>query len=608
MLFAPRDVPPLGPDAAGDVPRYRQWVADRRSDQRRTVEPRPQAPDAAPTVTFLVVASSSEWRALWTTLGTLRAQTSSAWSAAVGLVQGPGQGPMTRLARAGAATRWRSWRTGPRWQWRAFSPGTTSADVLRSLFDAARTDAVALLEPGDELERDAVSLLSAALRTVDLVYADEDEIDRSGGLWRPRLKPGWSPELLLSAPYLGRPMAVRTDLVRASGAFGPESIDDPEHDLMLRVTERTGAIAHLPEVLCHRPSVEGPPERRPGGRDVSGPGSPPVDGRAAVGRTVERRTVVGAALARRGENADVEPGPLPRTSRVRRTPPAGTTVSVIVPFRDQPQFLRACVDSLFATASERIDLQLLLVDNGSTDPETLSLVERLHRRHEVEVVHDPRPFNWAAINNAAAQLASAQVLVFLNNDIEALHPGWLDALVAQALRPDVGVVGARLLYPDRRVQHVGMVVGLGGAAGHVLVGLGPDEPGYLGQAVLARECSAVTGACLATRRSVFEALGGFDEELGLDLNDVDYCLRAGQRDLRVLVEPAAELIHHESPSRGTSGSADNIRRFVERWETLLLEGDPYLNPNLTRVNGSCALRGPDEQGWWLRWRSTLPSW
>ncbi len=184
------------------------------------------------------------------------------------------------------------------------------------------------------------------------------------------------------------------------------------------------------------------------------------------------------------------------------------------------------------------------------------------------ILTDPRPFNWAELNNVAARQARGEVLLFLNNDVEAQGVGWLEALCAQALRPEVGVAGARLLYPDRRLQHCGVVVGLTGAAGHPLVGLGPNGEGYLHMATVARECAAVTGACLASRRNVFERLGGFDESLGVDLNDVDYCLRAGQQGYRVIYEPSAELIHYESPSRGTAGGVGDIISFLARWSRL----------------------------------------
>lgn len=183
--------------------------------------------------------------------------------------------------------------------------------------------------------------------------------------------------------------------------------------------------------------------------------------------------------------------------------------------------------------------------------------------------------------------------------------GWLAALVAHALRPDVGAVGARLVYPDGRLQHCGVVVGLTGAAGHPLAGLAPEAPGYLSMATATRECSAVTGACLATRRSVFEELGGFDEQLGIDLNDVDYCLRAWGRGLRTIFEPAAELVHYESPSRGTAGGTDDIVNFVRRWKRYITEGDRYLSQRLTRADPSCGLARDDEEDAWSRWYSTL---
>jgi GT2 family glycosyltransferase len=291
------------------------------------------------------------------------------------------------------------------------------------------------------------------------------------------------------------------------------------------------------------------------------------------------------------------------TWRFRRTPPDRTSVSAIVPFRDGAAFLRTCTDSVTATTGD-VDLQFVLVDNSSVEPETLSLLDRLDARDDVTVLRDDRSFNWAALNNAAVDAAQGDVLLFLNNDIEARHRGWMGILAAQALRPDVAAVGARLLYPGGRVQHSGVVIGIG-AAGHTLVGLPADQPGYMGLAVLTRDCSAVTGACMASRRTLFEELGGFDEELGIDTNDIDFCLRARQQGYRVLYEPMAELTHYESPSRGKAGSVPDIRRFMLRWDEQIETGDPFLNRHLTRLDGSCALRQPDEEEQLHQWRLIL---
>jgi GT2 family glycosyltransferase len=311
------------------------------------------------------------------------------------------------------------------------------------------------------------------------------------------------------------------------------------------------------------------------------------------------------ALRRREEDAGVVAGPGAGRYRIVRPARTGVPVSIVIPFRDEPRLLRTCVDSITATTGMHASMDLVLIDNGSSDPETLTLVEGLAEHPDVRVLRDPRPFNWAALNNAGALKARGDVLVFLNNDIEAHRSGWLAALCAQALREDVGAAGARLLYPDRRLQHCGLVVGLTGAAGHVLGGLAEDEPGYLQMATVARECSAVTGACLATRRSVFETLEGFDETLGVDLNDVDYCLRAAAIGLRTLYEPAAELIHHESPSRGTAGGVGDVIKFVDRWKGYISSGDRYYNQHLTRADPSCGLARPGEEDDWNRWYATL---
>jgi GT2 family glycosyltransferase len=359
------------------------------------------------------------------------------------------------------------------------------------------------------------------------------------------------------------------------------------------MTEHADQVAHVAEVLYGRRSESHVDGEHP---------DPSVlrsdDGHAGPG-------AVTRATARRREAGTVEAGPMPDTWRFRRSPPARTSVSAIVPFRDGAAFLRTCTDSVTATTDD-VDLQFVLVDNGSVEPETLSLLERLEARDDVTVVRDDRSFNWAALNNAAVDAARGDVLLFLNNDIEARHPGWLGSLAAQALRPDVAAVGARLLYPGGRVQHAGVVIGIG-AAGHTLVGLPADQPGYLGLAVLTRDCSAVTGACMASRRDLFEELGGFDEELGIDTNDIDFCLRARQRGYRVLYEPLAELIHYESPSRGKTGSVPDIRRFMLRWDEQIQIGDPFLNPHLTRLDGSCALRRPEEEEQLHQWRVILQS-
>ncbi len=584
VLFAPRHPVAPGPDAAADTDRYRRWIAARLAARMASPAPRRPAPDAKgssgdPLIAFLMVLDDPRPWGLSGSLRSLHDQIDPGWELSVTAVGEPGPASRSVLDQGLGSL------GADRHHGTAVAPGTGAATAAARAFRASRAPFVAVLGQHDRLDPDAVSLLRIALTDdeVDMAYGDEDRIDEFGCRLGPLLKPDWSPDLLLSLPYLGRPVALRRTTVEAAGGIEDVGDGDWEHDLVLRVSEQGRRIAHVPEVICQR-----------------GPAPAPTGDRAPRGDGAVVR-----ALARRGECASVEPGPVAGSWRVRRRPFGPASVSAVIPLRDQPRLLRACVESVRATTAG-CDLQLVLVDNGSEDPETLTLLERLDGAPDTTVVTDDRPFNWAALNNGAMTAARGDVLVFVNNDVVAHADGWLDRLTAQALRPDVGAVGARLLYPVGRLQHGGMVVGLGGAAGHVLVGLPADQPGYLGMAVLTRECSAVTGACMATRRAVFDELGRFDEALGLDLNDVDFCLKAGRAGYRVLYEPLAELVHHESPSRGTSQSASDIRRFLGRWEDLLAAGDPYLNPNLTRTDASCALRGADEQERWQTWRSTLP--
>lgn len=569
VLWSPREVPAPGPDASGDLERYRMWLGNRARERlaRKDVSPRSEP---SPELAVVLLVHQAIPARLKDCLHALTHQTSDRWRLSITIAGTPG--PAVEAVLGDALAGFGSGRLSVH-----RCPGGSAASAAEVALEASSSPCVMFLGPHDQLAPDAVELLAAGLVDADVSYADEDGLGEDGLPMGPVLKPDWSPELCLGWNYVGRPAAYRRALVEVAGGIHSVDHGDWEHDLLLRVTERTSRVAHVPEVLCHR---------YPGDGGKTGPAA------------------VEAALQRRHVAAVVEPGPLPTTWRVRRQRPAHVLVSVVIPFRDSTTFLRSCVESVLATAHD-IELELLLVDNGSTEPETLTLLERLDTHRAVTVLSDPRPFNWAALNNHAVRSSTGDVLLFLNDDVEVTSPTWIDALVAQALRDEVGAVGARLLYPTDQVQFAGTVLRLGGAAGHVLAGLPGDRPGYLGMAVLTRDVSAVTGACMATRRAVFDRLGGFDEHLGVDCNDVDYCLRARAAGWRVVYEPMAELYHYESPTRGMSGNADDIIRFVDRWEQALLAGDPYLNANLTRLDGSAALAGTGELDRWWEWRAQL---
>ena len=536
-----------------------------------------------PELALVLVVREPTPSALRRCLHSVAAQTSARWSLSVACI-GPLE-PEAGEALDEALAQLPSGRVDVLWCGEDASEPEAAAAALA----ATSAPTFMLLGQHDRLAADAVGLLATALVDADVAYGDDDDVDDTGSPRDPHLKPDWSPELCLSFPYVGHPVAYRREPAVAGGGIRALEDGDWEHDLLLRTTERlpSSRVAHLSEVLCHR-QVDGATDS-PGATT-----NPPGD------------AAVASALARRGIAASVASGPVEGSWTLERRVRGRPKVTTVIPFRDAAPLLRACVDSVTeTTAGDGVELELVLVDNGSTEPETFTLLDRLEARPGVLVRRDSRPFNWAALNNAAVDAGRGDVLLFLNNDVEALRPGWLAALAAQALRADVGAVGARLLFPGGRVQHAGVVLGLGGAAGHVLAGLPGDQPGYLGMAVLTRDCSAVTGACLATRRDIFETLGGFDEDLGLDVNDIDYCLRARELGLAAIYEPRAELVHHESPSRGTSGSPKDQLRFLERWQGMVEAGDPYLNRQLTRADCSAALRRTDEDKEWQEWRSTL---
>lgn len=531
------------PDVAQDSARYAAWVREREAERLRT------PPGAHLDLALVMLVTGEAPSAIRRTLDKLRDQTSGRWSLLV-VVESSRAREVEAVAR-GALPRDVSRRTSV-----VGAPaGTTVAGLLDLALDQLAGSPVALVFPGDVWAPDAVALLGAALTPDSIAYADEDVLTDGGTYERPRLKPDWSPDFQSSSGYVGRPLALGSSVAASVSGLSATDLESLERACASVAGASARRVRHLSEVLCHRPSAPSRPRIVTTNTDVA------ID----------------------------------------------TSVSIIVPFRDQPRFLRTCIDSV-RTKSDCLPVEFVLVDNGTTDPETCTLVERLAGDKDVRIVRDARPFNWAQLSNAGARAANGEVLLFLNNDIEARRTGWLSALCAHALRPDVGAVGARLLYPDGRLQHCGVVVGLGGAAGHPLIGLPGAAAGYLSMAVATRECSAVTGACLATRRAVFEELHGFDESLGVDLNDVDFCLRTASRGYRTLYEPAAELVHFESPSRGTAGGVGDLVRFIERWKGYITHGDRFLNPHLTRADPSCRLAGVHERDAWNQWYSTIVAW
>ncbi len=433
-----------------------------------------------------------------------------------------------------------------------------------------RAEWILAVRAGDILRADALQQFAwaaAAAPSTDLIYADHDFIGKDGERHSPAFKPDWNPDLFHTHNYLADPCVVRADACFRHQFERSAVLDEASrYELILRLADSgPRAIQHIPQVLCHRDTpLEIPPTR----------------GFAAQPSVLERH------LSPAG--VEVQAGPLPATSRVLwPLPDPGPLVSLIVATRDQARLLEACVRSV-QNETRYSHWELIVLDNQSVEPATHSFFEQLREDPRIRIISYPKPFNYSALQNFGVRYSRGGVLVFLNNDVEVLSHNWLEDLLRHVLRPDIGAVGARLLYSDGSIQHAGVVLGLGGVAGHVHRFFPGESPGYCGRIQLTQELSAVTAACLAVRKTAFEAVGGFDERhLKVALNDVDLCLKLAAQGLRNIYEPAVLLFHHESLSRGPDDTPRKRRIFVRerrkmvaRWKEKLTR-DPHYNDNLT---------------------------
>ncbi|TMB98842.1 MAG: glycosyltransferase [Chloroflexi bacterium] len=422
----------------------------------------------------------------------------------------------------------------------------------------ATGDFVGLLDHDDELKPDALYEVVKLLNEnpdLDYIYTDEDKKDGEGRLVEPFFKPDWSPDLLMSVNYVTHFSVFRRALVETAGGFRPGFDGSQDYDLVLRVTESTDRIAHIARPLYTWRKARG---------------SAAAEVQAKAYAITAAKAALEDALKRRGQEGEVSEAPVPGRHRVRyRT--KDTKVAIIIPTRDRVDMLSRSIASI-REKSTYPNFDVIVVDNDSRDPETLRYLDEFGGR----VVRYPHEFNFAAIVNIGArESADAGALLFLNNDTEVIAPGWIEAMLEHAQRPEVAAVGARLLYPDGRPQHEGVIVGLaGGSAGNV------DHGGYFALGETTHNCSAVTAACMMTRPDVFHEIGGFEERLRVAFNDVDFCLRARAKGYSIVYTPYALLYHYESASRGRLHPMEDEQFFRKRWGNPGKYRDPYYNPNL----------------------------
>ena len=457
----------------------------------------------------------------------------------------------------------------------AVPAATDVAATLNRALSLATGEFIGLLAPYDTLAPHALYEIATYLQDGqgDLLYSDEDTIDAAGQRAAPFCKPDWSPDLCLSSLYACGFGVYRKQIVEAVGGFRSAYAESLDYDLLLRCSEQSTHIIHVPRVLYHRREIP---------RDVAARRLYPENRSRAILRQspsavhVSAKQAVSDALKRRGETSTVEDGPIPCTFRVRRRRTGAPLVSIIIPSRDRLSLLRRCLQSIEERTAYR-HYEILIIDNDSREPQTLAYLASLSH----QVIRDGEPFNFARLNNRAAAVARGEHLLFLNNDIEVIAPEWLDALLEHSQRREVGAVGAQLLYADGTIQHAGVVLGVRGVAGHAHKYLPAKSQGYFAFPHLIRNYSAVTAACLMLRRTVYDEVGGLDERLAVTFNDVDLCLRLRARGYLVVYTPYARLYHHESRSRWYQPPrAEEVQLMLDRWGALLA-CDPYYNPHLT---------------------------
>ena len=447
-----------------------------------------------------------------------------------------------------------------------------------SAMELARGEFTALMDHDDLLAPDALYHVVKRINRrpdVDVLYTDEDKVDEQGVHSEPHFKPQWCPDHLLSRNYFGHLVVVRTDLVREVGGFRTGFEGSQDHDLMLRITERTERIERVPRVLYHW-RVHAASAAK--GEDVK-----PYAYQAA-------RKAITEALERRDEPGVVSFLEGYRGYGIRFSTPLKGRVSVIIPTKDKADVLGTCLRSLFRL-TDHPDFEVIVVSNGSREKDLFKLLEGMAEEHADRFrwyAHDV-PFNFSALMNFGAEKATGSHLLFLNNDTEITHADWMRAMHEQSQRPSIGAVGAKLLYHNDTVQHAGVVIGLGGVAGHTFVGTHRDGPGYFNYVNTINNYSAVTAACMMVERAKLEAIGGWDEDFTVEYNDVDLCLRLQEQGFYNVYLPHVELYHYESLTRGhphmTKESYERHLRevglFKERWSQVIAD-DPCYNPNLSR--------------------------
>ena len=460
------------------------------------------------------------------------------------------------------------------------------SDNTNAAIGIATGNYIAFADHDDTLAEEAFYQMAKEISQhpeADLIYSDEDIIDIRGNRLFPHFKPDFNPDYLCCVNYICHLVVVKRTLLDRTGLLRPEYDGSQDFDFLLRCTEHTDSekIRHIPKILYHWRSHEGSTAGNPDDKPYA-----VIAGEKALAGHYERM----------GIKAEVEYTGCPVVFRTHFVIEGDPKVSILIPNKDHLVDLQTCIRSI-TEQSDYENYEILIIENNSTEEATFSYYKELEAQGIRVLKYPKQGFNYSAINNFGVKEAKGEYLLFLNNDMEIITPDFMEKMVSNLQRPQIGAVGAKLYYPDNTVQHAGIIIGIGGIAGHAFLGLARGRSGYLHKASLQMNVSAVTAACMMMKKEVFEEVGGFEEELSVAFNDVDLCLRIGKAGYKIVYNPHVELYHYESKSRGAEDDEKKVRRFQSeiefmrsRWIGLLKAGDPCYNPNLTLASWNYGLR------------------
>ncbi len=458
------------------------------------------------------------------------------------------------------------------------------ADNTNECIAMADGDYIALFDHDDLLHPSALFEMAKAIEDgADFVYTDEVTfVGKPSNITIYNFKPDFSPDTLRSYNYICHFTAFSKELLNAVGGFNREYDGSQDYDIILRLTEKAKNISHIPKALyfwrSHKASVASDVSAKPYVIDSA-------------------KRALDAHLKRLGLSGEVEDAIVPTTYKIQYDIDGEPLISIIIPNKDHTDDLEKCLSSVYQKSTYN-NFEVIVVENNSTEQETFEYYKFAKEKYNnLKVITWESGFNYSAINNFAAEQSKGEYVLLLNNDIEVITPDWIEQMLMFAQRKDVGAVGAKLYYDDDTIQHAGVIVGLGGVAGHSHKYFARENPGYMARAVIAQNLSACTAACLLIRKDVYNEVGGLDEGYAVAFNDIDFCMKIRKAGYLIVFTPFAEFYHYESKSRGDEDTPEKrarfnseIFRFQERWGTELKKGDPYYNPNMSLDSEDFSLR------------------